>query len=87
MDDNLKARAAERFSGAADALVDACRMLEQCGIDDRPLEQLLQALETVTQHVHRIHPPRERLIPDEPADMAIPGCRIAAAAAEVQPRH
>lgn len=78
----MKARAARRFSEAADAMVDACRLLEQCGVADEPVERLLQAMETVTHQVHRLHPPDQRLITDEPADAAIPGCRIAAAEAE-----
>lgn len=79
---NMKADAAKRFSQAADAMVDACRRLEQCGVDDEPIEYLLRAIETVTHRVHRMHPPEERLMPFEPADAAIPGCRIAAAGAE-----
>jgi hypothetical protein len=78
MDQTLTAEAAHRFSQAADALTDACRMLEQCGIEDEPVERLLQALEAVTHRVHRMHPPEERL-QIEPADQAVPGCRIAAA--------
>ena len=78
MDDhNFRSQAARRFSESADALVNACRLLEQCGIKDEPVEQLLQALERVTQQVHRMHPPEER-IQFEPADSAIPACRIAA---------
>lgn len=76
MDGNRKAEAARRFSHAADALVDACRLLEQCGMEDEPVEQLLQALEGLTHQVHQMQPPEERLQFD-PADQAIPGCRIA----------
>lgn len=75
MDENLTAQAARRFSAAADDLVDACRMLESCGIDDEPVELLLQALEAVTQKVHQLHPPEER-VQFEPADLARPGCHI-----------
>jgi hypothetical protein len=81
MDQNLAAEAAHRFSNAADAMTDACRMLEQCGIQDEPVERLLQALEEVTHRVHRMHPPEERL-QIEPADAAIAACRIAAQQAE-----
>ncbi|MDF2627425.1 MAG: hypothetical protein K0R39_1256 [Symbiobacteriaceae bacterium] len=61
MDENLTAQAARQFSAAADALVDACRSLESCGIEDEPVERLLQALEAVTQRVHHMHPPEERV--------------------------
>lgn len=81
MDQTRTADAAHRFSQAADAMVDACRMLEQCGIEDEPVERLLQAMEAVTQRVHRMHPPEER-VQIEPADVATPGCRIAAQHAE-----
>jgi len=77
MTDELRADAARRFSQAADALVDACQRLEQCGVADPPIERLLQALEDVTHRVHQLHPPEER-VQIEPADQAIPGCRIAA---------
>jgi uncharacterized membrane protein len=77
MREQLRAEAARQFSQAADMLVDACRQLEQCGVDDPPIERLLQALEEVTRQVHQMHPPPER-IQTEPADQAIPGCRIAA---------
>lgn len=77
MSDELRAEAARRFSQAADALVDACRRLEECGVADPPIERLLQALEDVTNRVHQLHPPQER-VQIEPADQAIPGCRIAA---------
>lgn len=77
MNMQFRAGAARRFSLAADALVDACSALEQCGIDDEPVEQLLQALEAVTHRVHRMVPPPQR-IQTEPADQAILACRIAA---------
>lgn len=77
MDENLKEEAARRFSQAADSLVDACRKLEQCGIPDPPIDRLLQALDDVTQQVHKMHPPDDRF-KFEMADLAIPGCRIAA---------
>jgi len=77
MTDEMRADAARRFSQAADALVDACQRLERCGMADPPVERLLQALEAVTWRVHAMHPPEER-IQIEPADQAIPGCRIAA---------
>ncbi len=77
MSKEMRAEAARHFSQAADQLVDACRKLEQLGMDDPPIEGLLQALERVTQRVHQMHPPEDR-IQIEPADMAIPGCRIAA---------
>jgi hypothetical protein len=75
MDENLTAQAARRFSAAADDLVGACRLLESCGIEDEPVERLLQALEAVTQRVHQMHPPEER-VQFEPADLARPGCHI-----------
>lgn len=81
MSEQMRAEAAHQFSRAADSLVDACRKLEQLGMEDPPVEWLLQALEDVTHRVHQIHPPEER-IQTEPADMAIPGCRIAALAAD-----
>lgn len=86
MDERLKTEAAHRFSQAADALVDACRKLEQCGMEDEPIEQLLQALETVTHRVHQMHPPDERL-KFETADLASPAAwhiaaRLAAARAD-----
>ena len=77
MEETPKARAARAFSQAADALVDACRQLEQCGIQDEPVEQLLQALESVTHKVHQMVPPPQR-VQMEPADAASMGCRIAA---------
>jgi hypothetical protein len=77
MEESQKERAARHFSQAADALVNACRELEQCGIQDEPVEQLLQALEGVTRNVHEMVPPPER-VQIEPADVATMGCRIAA---------
>lgn len=77
MSEQWRAEAAHQFSQAADRLVDACRQLEQCGVDDPPIERLLQALEAVTRQVHQLNPPTER-IQTEPADQAVPGCRIAA---------
>lgn len=86
MEENQKERAARHFSHAADALVDACRQLEQCGMEDEPVERLLQALETVTHKVHQMVPPPER-VQIESADIATMGCRIAAqqAPAEREP--
>ncbi|MFZ5825131.1 MAG: hypothetical protein ACOY94_12460 [Bacillota bacterium] len=81
MSEQMRAEAARQFSQAADLLVDACRKLEQLGMEDPPVERLLQALEDVTHRVHQMHPPEER-VQIEPADMAIPGCRIAAMDAE-----
>jgi cation transport regulator ChaC len=75
MEETLTARAARQFGDAADALVDGCRMLEQCGIDDEPVERLLLALEDVTRIVHQMHPPEARL-QTEPADIARPGCYL-----------
>ncbi|MFZ5814346.1 MAG: hypothetical protein ACOY93_03480 [Bacillota bacterium] len=83
MSDKERAEAARQFSQAADSLVDACRRLEQLGLADPPIERLLQALEAVTHQVHRMHTPDQR-IQIEPADMAVPGCRVAAAGAELQ---
>lgn len=71
MSENMRKDAARRFSHAADALVDACRKLEQCGMDDEPIERLLQSLEEVTHQVHRMHPPDER-VKLETADLASP---------------
>lgn len=73
----MRAVAARQFSQAADLLVDACRKLESCGIDDPPIDRLLRALDDVTSQVHQMHPPEERLQPFEPADQAVPPCRIA----------
>ncbi|HWI61381.1 MAG TPA: hypothetical protein VNT75_06075 [Symbiobacteriaceae bacterium] len=75
MDEKLTAQAARQFSQAADALVGACRLLESCGIDDKPVERLLQALEDVTHQVHQMHPPEDR-VQFEPADLARPGCNL-----------
>lgn len=75
MVDTQKKEAARRFSSAADAMVDACRLLEQCGMDDEPIEDLLQALEAVTRRVHRMHLPDDR-VQLEPADAAAPACHI-----------
>lgn len=85
MDQHLVREAARSFGKAADQLVDACRLLEQYGMDDQPVERLLQALEEVTHQVHRMHPPEER-VQFEPADLAVPPCRVAAQeeAAEAQ---
>ncbi|MGE5674098.1 MAG: hypothetical protein ACM3XM_09430 [Mycobacterium leprae] len=77
MDESFAAAAAHQFSQAADALVDACRKLEQCGLADEPIEGLLQALEVVTHQVHQFHTPDERL-QVEPADSATSACRMAA---------
>jgi|GEM_PF-4645178 len=78
MDKTMVASAARDFGQASDALVDACRRLEQCGIEDEPVERLLQALEEVTRHVHQMHPPEER-VQFEPADLAgAPACLNAA---------
>lgn len=74
---DMKAEAARRFSSAADSLVDACRLLEQCGMADEPVERLLQALEGVTQQVHQMHPPEERY-KFEASDVIVPACRTAA---------
>jgi hypothetical protein len=71
MDKNLATLAAHRFSHAADSLVDACRKLEQCGMEDEPIERLLQALEEVTHKVHQMHAPDER-VKFEIADLASP---------------
>lgn len=81
MSEQMRAEAARQFSQAADSLVEACRQLEQCGMEDPPVERLLQALEDVTHKVHQMHPPEDR-IQIEPADQAVPGCRIAAMDAE-----
>ena len=75
LSEKLTAQAARQFSDAADAMVNACRLLESCGIDDKPVERLLQALEDVTQQVHQLHPPEDRL-QIEPADLARPGCNL-----------
>lgn len=75
MDKELAAEAARLFSQAADDLVDACRLLEICGVADEPVERLLLALEDVTQQVHRLHPPDDRMAL-EPADLARPGCNL-----------
>lgn len=72
---DLRAEAAHRFSQAADALVSACRQLEQCGIPDEPVEAVLQALEGLTHQVHQLHPPDER-VQREPADAIQPACQI-----------
>jgi hypothetical protein len=84
MTEEMHKQAARQFSQAADSLVEACRRLEQCGLQDPPIERLLQALEDVTQQVHQMHPPEER-VQTEPADQAIPGCRIAAVNAAAAP--
>lgn len=75
MMDEMRAEAARQFGQAADLLVDACRQLEQYGLDDPPVERLYQALEEVTQRVHRMQPPEARL-QREPADLAVPGCHL-----------
>ncbi len=91
MDRNLATEAAHEFARAADALVDACRKLEQCGMEDEPIEQLYQALEAVTHRVHRLHPPDAR-VTFEKADLASPpawhiAARLAAERAEMGRPH
>lgn len=76
-DQELKAKAAADFGRAADQLVNSCRVLEQYGLPDEPTEALLQSLEAVTQAVHRMVPPPNR-IQIEPADAATVACRVAA---------
>lgn len=76
-DEELKASAAAEFSRAADQLVNSCRVLEQYGLPDEPAEALLLTLEAVTQAVHRLVPPPNR-IQIEPADAATVACRVAA---------
>ena len=78
MDEKLATQAAHQFSQAADALVDACRKLEQCGVQDEPIEHLLQALEVVTHRVHQLHPPDERIKFETADDLGPPAYRIAA---------
>ncbi len=77
MEKQLRAEAAQKFGEAADAMVEAVRLLESCGLDDEPIEQMLQALEAVTHKVHQMVPPPER-VQTEPADQVVPACRIGA---------
>jgi hypothetical protein len=78
MEDRFVTETAHQFSQAADSLVNVCRKLEQCGVADEPIEDLLQALEWVTHQVHQLHQPDERF-KFEVADLAAPAaCHIAA---------
>lgn len=57
MDQNLLARAAEAFSRGADAITEACRLMESAGIPEDKIERLYRALDDVTDALHAKHPP------------------------------
>ncbi len=83
MGEDRRRTAAREFSQSADHMIAACRMLEQEGIPDPPVEQFLRSLEALTQAVHRLQPPEQRL-QTEPADLAGPApCHVAARQADV----
>lgn len=84
MEQNQVSQAARSFSRAADAMVDACRQLEQLGVRDEPIEGLLQALEAATREVHKLHPPEARL-QFEPADTAPSMSRMASSGVTAVP--
>jgi len=76
VDQTLRADAARRFSQSADSLAESCRILEQMGLEANLTDDLFQSLERVTQRVHQMHPPEDR-VQWEPDDAAVSACRIA----------
>lgn len=66
-------QAVERYRQAADLATEACRLLEQAGVDEAPIERFYQAMDALTRHVNRLVPP-PGLRPLEPADAARPVC-------------
>lgn len=78
MGHDRRAEAARRFARAADEMEAAVRMLQEEGLPPEPAGTFLQSLSALTEAVHRLVPPGDRL-QAEPADLAGPApCHVAA---------
>lgn len=51
-------QAAEAWNRAADAITEACRLLESAGVAEERIEPLYQAANNLSAAVHQLHPPQ-----------------------------
>lgn len=58
MDEQMLNRASHAWGHAADAITDACRLLESAGMPEDRIERLYRAMNDMTSAVHEAMPPR-----------------------------